>query len=91
MGMCRYCLRKNGFTICNGDCLNCGRSWEVDKPESENRMTNKEAAVKLSAHLHQCGMLMPIEWVEKNGEGSELAQAFKLALDALNREEVRHE
>lgn len=23
MGMCRYCERKSGFAICNGDCLRC--------------------------------------------------------------------
>lgn len=28
MGMCRYCQRKQGFMICNGDCLRCDRKWE---------------------------------------------------------------
>ena len=23
MGMCRWCERKGGFAICNGDCLRC--------------------------------------------------------------------
>lgn len=50
-------------------------------------MTNKEAAVKLAMHLHQCGLLMPEDWLEKNGEGSELERAFQLAIDALKREE----
>lgn len=31
MGMCRYCKRKGGFVICNGDCLWCPRYKEVPK------------------------------------------------------------
>lgn len=46
-------------------------------------MTHEEAAAKLTTHLHQCGMLMPAEWVEKNGDGSELQQAFQMAVAAL--------
>ena len=46
-------------------------------------MTREEAAMKLSMHLMQCGMLMPIEWVEKNGEGSELSEVFRMAIAAL--------
>lgn len=30
MGMCRYCDRKKGFVICNGDCLWCDRYKESD-------------------------------------------------------------
>lgn len=48
-------------------------------------MKAREAARKLSLHLMQCGMLMPIEWVRENGEGSELQEAFRMALDALDR------
>ena len=46
-------------------------------------MTGEEAARVLSMHLMQCGMLMPIDWVQKNGEGSQLHQAMRMALDAL--------
>lgn len=28
MGMCRYCKRKKGFVICNGDCIWCVRYKE---------------------------------------------------------------
>lgn len=57
-------------------------------------MKAKDAARKLSFHLMQCGMLMPIEWVRENGEGSELQEAFRIALDALemmSAEEERRE
>lgn len=53
-------------------------------------MTNEEAAIKLSVHLMACGMLMPQEWVDKNGPGSDLQQAFRLALDALRPEKPAH-
>lgn len=46
-----------------------------------------DAAKKLSFHLMQCGMLMPIEWIRENGEGSELQEAFRMALDALRDDE----
>lgn len=46
-------------------------------------MTNEDAAIKLTTHLITCGMLMPEDWLEKNGPGSDLQQAFRLALDAL--------
>lgn len=50
----------------------------------------KDEAIKILArHLMQCGMLMPIEWVQKNGEGSEFMQAYKMAMDALKNEPVR--
>lgn len=47
-------------------------------------MTRKEAAIRLSLHLLQCSMLMPIEWIEENSNGSEFMKAFRMALDALN-------
>ena len=47
-------------------------------------MTNTEAIKILSFHLMQCGMLMPIEWVQQNGEGSKLMEAFQLAIRALD-------
>lgn len=50
-------------------------------------MTREEAIKTLSLHLMQCGALMPIEWVRKNGEGSELMKAFRMAMDALRAEE----
>ena len=46
-------------------------------------MKPEDAAIRLSLHLMQCGMMMPFEWVKENGEGSELQQAFRMALDAL--------
>ena len=46
-------------------------------------MTKEEAKRTLSLHLMQCGMLMPIEWVLENGEGSKLREAFRVAFDAL--------
>jgi len=46
-------------------------------------MTGEEATRVLSMHLMQCGMLMPIEWVQKNGEGSKLHEAMRMALDSL--------
>ena len=49
-------------------------------------MTREEAALKLSTHLMQCGMLMPIKWVEKNGKGSELMEAFELGIAALREQ-----
>lgn len=49
-------------------------------------MTREEAALKLSFHLMQCGMLMPIGWVDENGKGSELFEAFKMAQDALREQ-----
>lgn len=51
----------------------------------ENTMKAKYAAQKLSFHLMQCGMLMPIEWIRENGEGSELQEAFRMAIDSLNK------
>ena len=50
----------------------------------------KDEAIKILArHLMQCGMMMPIEWVQKNGEGSEFMQAYEMAMDALKNEPVR--
>lgn len=52
-------------------------------------MKPEDAAKKLSFHLMQCGMMMPMEWIRENGEGSELQQAFRMALDALGAIEYR--
>lgn len=52
-------------------------------------MQNDEAIKILARHLMQCGALMPIDWVQKNGEGSEFMQAYKMAMDALKKEPVR--
>lgn len=46
-------------------------------------MTKEKASMILSLHLMQCGMMMPIEWVQKNGEDSEFMQAYEMAMDAL--------
>jgi hypothetical protein len=47
----------------------------------------KDEAIKILArHLMQCGMLMPSEWLRKNGDGSEFMQAYKMAMDALKKE-----
>ena len=46
-------------------------------------MTKEKASMILSLHLMQCGSMMPIEWVQKNGEDSEFMQAYKMAMDAL--------
>lgn len=49
-------------------------------------MTREEAIRILSLHLMQCGAMMPIEWVRKNGEGSDLMEAFRMAMDALKED-----
>ena len=51
-------------------------------------MTREEAALKLTLHLHALGMLMPEDWLKENGEGSELQEAFRIALDVLKGEEI---
>lgn len=52
-------------------------------------MSKDEAIKILARHLMQCGMMMPIEWVQKNGEGSEFMQAYEMAMDAMKNEPVR--
>ena len=52
-------------------------------------MKNDKAIKILARHLMQCGALMPIDWVQKNGEGSEFMQAYDMAMDALKKEPVR--
>lgn len=54
-------------------------------------MTKDEAIKILARHLMQCGAMMPIEWVQKNGEGSEFMEAYEMAMDALKNEPVRCE
>lgn len=54
-------------------------------------MTKDGAALILCLHLVQLGQLMPEEWLQQNGEGSEFMEAYSMALDALrggSREEV---
>ena len=52
-------------------------------------MMKKDEAIKILArHLMQCGMMMPIEWVQKNGEDGEFMQAYQMAMDALKNEPV---
>ena len=52
-------------------------------------MTREQAITKLALHLMQCGMLMPIEWVDKNGEGSDTMLAFNMAMEALREQAER--
>ena len=54
-------------------------------------MTNEEALRELSKHLMQCGALMPLEWVQKNGEGSRFMTAYQMAMRALKAEEEQHD
>ncbi len=48
-------------------------------------MDRAKAIELITSHLRQCAMLMPIEWVEKNGSG-ELMEAFEMAFDALRKQ-----
>ena len=50
-------------------------------------MTREQAITKLALHLMQCGMLMPIEWIDKNGEGSDTMLAFNMAMQALREKQ----
>ena len=62
----------------------CGRGTKAGE-----RMTNEEELRELSKHLMQCGALMPLEWVQKNGEGSRFMTAYQMAMRALKAEEER--
>lgn len=53
-------------------------------------MDRAKAIELITSHLRQCAMLMPVEWVEKNGSG-ELMDAFELAFDALREQEQREQ
>ena len=46
-------------------------------------MTNKEAIHILTKHVHECAMLMPMDWVLKNGDDSPFMDAVELAIKAL--------
>lgn len=63
-------------------CPVCGRRLD---PYSRDGMTNEQAERLLLSHLMQVAFLMPIEWVEKNGDGSDFQKAYNMALDALRR------
>ena len=52
-------------------------------------MTKDEAIKILSLHLMQCGMMMPVGWLNNHGEGSDFMKAYEMALDALKNEPVR--
>ena len=52
-------------------------------------MTREQAITTLALHLMQCGMLMPIEWIDKNGEGSDTMLAFNMAMEALREQAER--
>lgn len=43
-------------------------------------MTNDEILKELSAHVMQCGALMPIDWVTAHGEGSRFMEAYAEAV-----------
>lgn len=42
MGMIRKCFKSNCFVICNGDCLNCERSYFGNKIEETAQLTEKD-------------------------------------------------
>jgi hypothetical protein len=46
-------------------------------------MTNMEAIDALVKHVRECGMLMPMDWVKKNGDGSPFMEAIMMAVSAL--------
>lgn len=54
-------------------------------------MTYKQAEWVLLHHLMECGFMMPIAWVEKNGEGSEFQTAYKMALDLIREKEKQED
>lgn len=49
-------------------------------------MTNMEAIDVLVRHVRECGMLMPIDWVAKNGDDSPFMNAMMLAIKALKED-----
>lgn len=63
-------------------CPVCGRRLDL---YSRDGMTNEQAERLLLSHLMHVAFLMPIEWVEKNGDGSDFQKAYGMALDALRR------
>ena len=50
-------------------------------------MTPNEAYHELLRHIRECGSLMPLDWVKKNGEGSKFFEAYEMALNALKEKE----
>lgn len=78
----------NHCVMCGAYLADTGR-MVCEKCEKGEKMTKDEAIKILSMHLMQCGALMPIEWVQKNGDGSKFMQAFEMAMDALKNEPVR--
>ena len=45
-------------------------------------MTNAEAIQVLVRHVRECGMLMPMDWIVKNGDDSPFMDAIMLAIKA---------
>lgn len=43
----------------------------------------------ITSHTIECSMLMPLDWVRKHGDDSELIQAFSLILDIIEDERVK--
>lgn len=66
-------------------CPECGKRLV---PYKVNEMTNEEAERILISHLLMCGSLMPMEWIEQNGQGSAFEKAYEMALDALRTRKV---
>lgn len=61
-------------------CPVCGEG--LRKPP-EDRMSNEKVREILQRHIRQCGMLMPQEWLQNNGEGSDFHKAMVVVLEAL--------
>lgn len=66
-------------------CPHCGRRLET---YSVDGMTNYEAETILISHLLHCAALMPIKWVEENGDDSRFQRAYRMAMDALRTKET---
>lgn len=52
-------------------------------------MGKQEALKQLSKHLMDCAMLMPQDWIQENGPGSEFFTAYEMAYALLEREAQR--
>ena len=52
-------------------------------------MTRSEANKILSLHLMQCGMMMPVGWLNNHGEGSDFMKAYEMAMDSLKNDPVK--
>lgn len=57
---------------------------KAEKMENPN-ITAEEAILRLVMGQMQIGMLMPLEWIKENGEGSMYDLALKKAIYALKQ------